>query len=106
MIIGGPDQRSSTDRNNRMFIEGRPGMCARVRRGANCRKRVANGTARSVVSVAEAPRASERRLFEARSRDRDFEYVIVDSGIVRARQHASGAKRGVQIRPSAVRAAA
>ena len=35
-----------------------------------------------------------RRLFEARSCDPDFEYVIVDSGIVRAHQHASGAKRG------------
>jgi hypothetical protein len=33
--------------------------------------------------------------FEAMSADPDFEYLIVDSTIVRAYQHAAGAKRGV-----------
>jgi putative transposase len=41
-----------------------------------------------------------RRLFEAMSDDPDFEYLIVDSTIVCAHQHASGAKRGLKIRPS------
>ena len=41
------------------------------------------------------------------SDDPDFEYLIVDSTIVRAHQHASGAKKGgLKIRPSAVPAAA
>jgi transposase len=35
-----------------------------------------------------------QRIFEAMSDDPDFEYLIVDSTIVRAHQHASGAKRG------------
>src|SRR5207237_2895611 len=35
-----------------------------------------------------------RRIFEAMSDDPDFEYLIVDSTIVRARQHAAGAKKG------------
>jgi len=41
--------------------------------------------------------------------DPDFEYLILDSTIVRAHQHAAGAKRGLRIRPirlSDVRAAA
>lgn len=34
------------------------------------------------------------RMFEALSEDPDFEYLIVDSTIVRAHQHASGGKGG------------
>ena len=45
-------------------------------------------------------------MFEALADDPDFEYLIVDSTIVRAHQHASGAKGGLKIRPSGVRAAA
>ena len=46
-----------------------------------------------------------------RGRANDFEYLIVDSTIVRAHQHASGAKKGglkirPRIRPSVVPAAA
>jgi len=47
------------------------------------------------------------RIFEAMSDDPDFEYLIVDSTIVRAHQHAAGAKKGgLKIRRSAARAAA
>jgi putative transposase len=35
------------------------------------------------------------RIFEAMSDDPDFEYLTIDSTIVRAHQHAAGAKRGV-----------
>jgi hypothetical protein len=34
-------------------------------------------------------------IFEAMSDDPDFEYLTIDSTIVRAHQHAAGAKRGV-----------
>ncbi len=34
------------------------------------------------------------RMFQAMSDDRDFEYLIVDSTIIRAHQHASGVKKG------------
>jgi len=46
------------------------------------------------------------RMFEVLADDPDFEYLIVDSTIVRAHQHATGAKGGLKIRPSGVRAAA
>lgn len=45
-------------------------------------------------------------LFKALVEDPDFEYVIIDSTIVRAHQHAAGAKGGLSIRPSAARAVA
>jgi putative transposase len=38
--------------------------------------------------------------------DPDFEYLIIDSTIVRAHQHAAGAKKGLEIRPWAAPAAA
>jgi hypothetical protein len=34
------------------------------------------------------------RIFETMSDDPDFEYLIIDSTIVRAHQHAAGAKKG------------
>jgi transposase len=47
------------------------------------------------------------RIFEAMSDDPDFEYLIVDSTIVRARQHAAGAQKGgLKIRRAAARAVA
>ena len=47
------------------------------------------------------------RIFEAMADDTDFEYLIVNSTIIRAHQHAAGAKKGgLKIRPLAVRAAA
>ena len=38
------------------------------------------------------------RIFAATADDLDFEYLILDSTIVRAHQHAAGAKRGLRIR--------
>ena len=47
------------------------------------------------------------RDFNALAEDPDFEYLIIDSTIVRAHQHAAGAKKGAaKMRRSAVRAAA
>lgn len=45
-------------------------------------------------------------LFKALADDPDFEHVMIDATIVRAHQHAAGAKGGLKRRPSAVRAAA
>jgi transposase len=43
-------------------------------------------------------------LFKELSVDADFEYLIVDASIVRAHQHAAGAKGGAMGRRSGVRA--
>lgn len=45
------------------------------------------------------------RIFAAVSDDPDFEYLIVDGTIVSVHQKASGAKGGLEIRPSAARRA-
>ena len=46
------------------------------------------------------------RIFAALSDDPDFEYLIINSTIVRAHQHAAGAKGELKIRRSAALAAA
>ena len=46
------------------------------------------------------------RIFQAMSDDQDFEYLILDSTIIRAHQHAAGAKKGLRIRHSGAPAAA
>lgn len=42
-----------------------------------------------------------QRVFNALAEDPDFEYVMIDSTIIRAHQHAAGAKGGLKIRQSA-----
>src|SRR4051794_6417481 len=91
VIIGRPDQRGSTGRDNRMFVEG---VLWIVRTGSPWRdlpetfgewnsvfRRFSRWSAKGVW----------QRIFTAMSDDPDFEYLIVDSTIVRAHQHASGA---------------
>jgi putative transposase len=45
------------------------------------------------------------RVFRTLSDDPDFEYVMIDGTICRVHQHGAGAKGGLKIRPSGVRAA-
>ena len=46
------------------------------------------------------------KSFKALVESPDFEYLIIDSSIVRAHQHAAGAKGAAKIRRSGARAAA
>jgi transposase len=106
LIIGRPDQRGSTGRDNRMFVEG---VLWIVRTGAPWRDLPeVFGEWNSVFR--RFSRWSEKGvwsgIFETLSNDPDFEYLIIDSTIIRAHQHASGAKGGLRIRPSDARVAA
>ncbi|HEX4113621.1 MAG TPA: IS5 family transposase [Stellaceae bacterium] len=94
LIIGRPDQKGSTGRDNRMFVEG---VLWIVRTGSPWRDLPdVFGEWNSVWR--RFSRWSRKgvwwRIFEALSDDADFEYLIVDSTIVRAHQHAAGAKKG------------
>lgn len=106
LIIGRPDQRGSTGRDNRMFVEG---VLWIVRTGSPWRDLPEvfgdwNSVFRRFSRWSE--KGVWRRVFEAMSDDPDFEYLIVDSTIVRAHQHASGAqKKGLRIKPLDARAA-
>ena len=107
LIIGRPDHKSSTRRDYRMFVKG---VLWIVRTGAPWRDLpAALGEGNSVVRRFSrwSDKGMWRRLFEAMSDAPDFEYLIVDSTIIRAHQHAAGAKKaGLRIRPLAVPAAA
>ena len=46
------------------------------------------------------------KLFNDLSDEPDFEYALIDGTIVKVHRHATGAKGGLSIRPSAARAAA
>jgi putative transposase len=107
LIIGRPGQKGSTGRDNRMFVEG---VLWIVRTGSPWL---------DLLEVFGAWNSAYRhfsrwsakgvwwRIFAALSDDPDFEYLIVAPTIVRAHQHAAGAKEGgLQIRPLAARAAA
>ncbi len=51
-----------------------------------------------------AKRGVWESLFKDLAQDPDFEYLIIDSTIVRTHQHAAGARGGLKIRPSGARA--
>ena len=104
LIIGRPDQKGSTGRDNRMFVEGALWI---VRTGSPWRDLPeVFGDWNSVFS--RFSRWSQKgvwwRIFEAMSDDPDFEYLIVDSTIVRAHQHAADLKIKRKIKRSAARA--
>lgn len=105
-IIGNERTRGSSGRDNRMFVEA---VLWIVRTGAPWRdlpevfgnwnsvfRRFSRWSAKGVW----------HRMFAAMADDPDFEYLILDSTIVRAHQHAAGAKKGIKIRPSAAPVAA
>ena len=94
LIIGRPDQKGSTGRDN-----------------LDVRRKVCCGSCAPALPESDLPQAFGDwnsvfrrfsrwslkgvwwRIFEAMSDDPDFEYLIVDSTIVRAHQHAAGAKK-------------
>ncbi|KFC68933.1 Transposase [Bosea sp. LC85] len=106
-IIGDERTRGSSGRNNRMFVEA---VLWIVRTGSPWRDLPeVFGDWNSVFR--RFSRWSHKgvwwRIFAAMSDDPDFEYLIVDSTIIRAHQHASGAKKGgLKIRPLAALAVA
>lgn len=106
-IIGDERSRGTSGRDNRMFVEG---VLWIVRTGAPWRDLPEMfGDWNSVFR--RFSRWSKKgiwdRIFAAMSDDPDFEYLIVDSTIVRAHQHAAGAKKGgLKIRRSADHAVA
>jgi transposase len=106
LCVGKAGDPGGTGRDNRLFVEG---VLWIARTGSPWRDLPAVfGNWNSVFQ--RFSRWSQggvwHRLFAALCEDPDFEYLILDSTIVRAHQHAAGAKGGLKLRPSAARVAA
>jgi len=104
--VGKPEDPGGTGADNRMFVEA---VLWIARTGSPWRDLPAIFGKWNSVFV-RFNRWSEggvwQRIFATLADDPDFEYLILDSTIVRAHQHAAGAKGGLKIRPLADRAAA
>src|ERR1700761_8095750 len=95
-----------TARNNRLFVDG---VLWIARTGAHWRELPRQfGEWNSVFQRYNrwSKAGVWERMFRALSGDPDFEYVMIDSTIVRAHQHSAGAKGGLKRRkPLAVQRA-
>ena len=98
-IIGDARSRGTSGRDNRLFVEG---VLWIARTGSPWRdlpevfgqwnsvfRRFSRWSVKGVWDC----------VFAALADDPDFEYLIIDSTIIRAHQHAAGAKKGLRIRP-------
>ena len=107
LVFGRPDHKGSTGRDDRMFVEG----VLWIERTGSPWRNLPDIFGDWNSMVRRFSRWSQqgvlRRVFAAMSDDPDFEYLIVDSTIIRAHQHAAGAKKGgLKIRPLAAPAVA
>ena len=94
-----------TAADNRLFLEA---VLWRVRTGSPWRDLpVAFGKSNSVFQRFRrwAKKGVFERLFEVLSEEPDLEYALIDGTIVSVHQKASGAKGGLEIRPSGARRA-
>ena len=101
-IIGDERTRGSSGRDNRLFVEA---VLWIVRTGAPWRdlpEVLGNWNSVARRFSRWSAKGVWHRIFAATADDPDFEYLILDSTIVRAHQHAAGAKKGLKIRPLAV----
>ena len=105
LLPGKATDPGATGKDNRLFLEA---VLWRVRTGSPWRDLPSGfGNWNSVFQrFRRWVRAGVfERLFERVSDEPDFEYALIDGTIVSAHQKASGAKGGLEIRPSAARGA-
>ena len=108
-LPGKPSDPGRTGVNNRLFVEAVLWLAGQVFPGAICQTFLVIGTAPSSAFPGDPRMAADGvwdRLFAAMADDPDFEYIMIDSTIVRVHQPAVGKKGGLKLVRSAVRGAA
>jgi|SRR5690242_977885 len=104
-LPGKPGDPGRSGANNRLFVEA---VLWIARTGSPWRdlpEAFSNWNSASVRFSRWSKSGVWDRLFAAMADDPDFEYVMIDSTIVRAHQHAAGKKGGLKLVRSAARAA-
>lgn len=98
LLPGREGTRGATARNNRLFVEA---VLYRYRAGIPWRDLPERFGGWKNVHRRHSRWAKAgvwKRIFDALSKDRDNEYLMIDSSIVRAHQHSAGAKGGTRRR--------
>ncbi len=105
LLLGKATDSGRTGGDNRLFLEA---VFWRVRTGSPWRDlpdKFGNWNSQFRRFRRWATRGVFESLFKAMSDDPDLEYALIDGTIVSVHQKATGAKGGLKIRPSGVRAA-
>ena len=100
MLPGQAGQPGATTKNNRLFVDA---VLYRYRAGIPWRDLPARFGDFRVVHTRHSRWSRTgvwQRVFQALAQDADNEYAMIDSTIVRAHQHSSGAKGGARHKPS------
>ena len=106
LLPGKASDSGVTAKDNRLFLEAVLWM---VRTGAPWRdlpERFGNWNSVFRRFRRWAQTSVLEHVFHTLSGDPDFEYALIDGTIIRVHQHGTGAKGGLVLRPSGVRAAA